>query len=479
VARQITKLGVSVRAAAWSPDSRRLAIIADSHERDEYTYERADLWVVDQAGGEGGIRRLTDDGYEYSSPAWSADGRSLVFLRSQSLNQVIASKQNHGAKIDIYRMPAGGGEMENLTAPFDLIPAAPASNPDGRSIYFTAAVGGDAQLFRMPAAGGKAEPVQSGGRLVRRGFSLSAAMDRMAYVEGDSTDPGNVYSARTDGTAGLRLTDVNDELLARLTLNQARGIHYRSDDGTEIEGWVVFPRSYDPLKGKYPLILNIHGGPHGAFSSGFSFETQLLAARGYIVVFTNPRGSTGYGEKFLWGTWGGWGVLDYQDVMAGVRFVEQGFAVDPKRMGVGGYSYGGFLTNWIITQTDRFAAAVTGAGISNWVSDYGTADIPRTKESEFFGAPWDPRGGELLRKYSPITYVNKARTPTLFVHGESDMRVPIEEAEQMYTALKKQHVQAKMVRYPDTYHGGWTPWNTVHRYWQELQWWDEYLMPGK
>ena len=162
------------------------------------------------------------------------------------------------------------------------------------------------------------------------------------------------------------------------------------------------------------------------------------------MLYTNPRGSTGYGEKFLWATWDGWGKLDYQDVMAGVDYAIAHYPVDPKRLGVTGYSYGGFLTNWIITQTTRFKAAVIGAGISNWLSDYGTADIPRTKESEFSGAPWNPEAGERLRALSPITYAANVKTPTLFVHGESDMRVPIEEGEQMYTALKKQHVAGEV-----------------------------------
>ena len=223
------------------------------------------------------------------------------------------------------------------------------------------------------------------------------------------------------------------------------------------------------------MILAMHGGPHGAYGNDFSHQFQLWAAAGYAVLYTNPRGSTGYGEKFLYGTWGGWGVLDYQDVMAGVDYALANFRIDPKRLGVTGYSYGGFLTDWIITQTPRFAAAIAGAGISNWISDYGTADIPRTKESEFFGAPWEERGGELLRRLSPITYAGKVVTPTLFIHGEADLRVPIEQAEQMYTALKKRRVPARFVRYPEMYHGGWTPWNTVHRYHQEMLWWGKYL----
>jgi dipeptidyl aminopeptidase/acylaminoacyl peptidase len=219
----------------------------------------------------------------------------------------------------------------------------------------------------------------------------------------------------------------------------ARHPAHQPKDGTRIEGWIMLPRTG---KAPHPLILSIHG----AYGSAFDYESQWLAANGYAVLYTNPRGSTGYGERFLWAAWGGWGKLDYEDVMAGVDYVLDHYPLDRHRLSVTGYSYGGFLTDWIITQTTRFAAAVTGAGISNWLSDYGTADIPRTKESEFHGAPWEPRSNELMRSLSPITYAANVRTPTLFVHGEADRRVPIEEAEQLYTALEKRRVAARFIR---------------------------------
>ena len=223
------------------------------------------------------------------------------------------------------------------------------------------------------------------------------------------------------------------------------------------------------------MILLMHGGPHGAYGNDFSFDRQLLAAQGYMVRYTNPRASTGYGEDFRWGTWGGWGFNDYDDVMAGVDHAIANYDIDTARMGVTGYSYGGYLTNWVITQTDRFAAAIAGASISNWVSDYAVADIPRTKESEFYGPPWEERGLEHLLRSSPIIHAKGVTTPTMFVHGEYDHRVPIEEAEQMYVALRKQKVPAKFVRYPESYHGGWTPWRTVHRTWVQLEWWEQWL----
>jgi len=254
----------------------------------------------------------------------------------------------------------------------------------------------------------------------------------------------------------------------------AERILAKSKDGTEIEGWLLKPR-VTGAAARWPLIVAMHGGPHGAYGNSFAFQFQLWAANGYAVLYTNPRGSTGYGEQFLWGTWGGWGNRDFEDVMAVVDESTRRFAIDERRMGVTGYSYGGFLTNWVITHTPRFAAAIVGAGISNWISDYGTADIPRTKESEFNGPPWETASLELLLKQSPVVYAKNVTTPTLFIHGEADLRVPIEQAEQMYVALKKRRIPAQFIRYPDMYHGGWTPWNTVHRYHHELRWWTKYL----
>jgi len=465
-AKQLTHLNVDVTAAAWRPDSGALALIADSHQRDEYSYERADLWIVDL---DGQIRRLTDDGYEYESPAWSPDGKNLAFLRSQGLNLILEAHQKYGAAVDIYRMPAAGGPMKNLTPDFDLIPDAPEWSLD--TIYFRSEVGGDGHLFRMAATGSTPLKVTKGERAISA-FSFSQRFDRIAYAAQDPTHPSEVFSSGIDGSGEKRLSRFNDKFLSEVDLSPAERIHFPSQDGTPIEGWIVKPSH--PKSSPYPLILDVHGGPHMAFGSEFDFEIQWLS-NAYAVLYTNPRGSTGYGEKFLWATWNGWGKLDYQDVMAGVDYAVAHYPVDPKRLGVTGYSYGGFLTNWIITQTTRFKAAVVGAGISNWLSDYGTADIPRTKESEFSGAPWDPEAGERLRALSPITFAGNVKTPTLFVHGESDMRVPIEEGEQMYTALKKQHVEAKFIRYPGNYHGGWPPWDEVHRYYQATGWWQEHL----
>jgi len=238
--------------------------------------------------------------------------------------------------------------------------------------------------------------------------------------------------------------------------------------------------NYDPARGPYPLIVVSHGGPHAATGYSFDFKKQFFAANGYFVLDTNFRSSTGYGDAFKWATWGEWGKKDGEDVMSGIDAVIKKYPIDPKRVGHTGHSYGGFMTNWLITQyPDRFAAAITGAGISNWISDYGTADIYRTKETEFFGTPWDKEARDRMIRQSPITYAGRVKTPTLFVHGEADQRVPYEEGEQMYFALRRRGVPAKMIRYADQPHGIAGHWNNVHRMINELQWWEKYLKGAK
>jgi len=469
-ARQLTRTTVNVSGVTWRPDSGALAFVANEFQRDEYTYARADLWTVTL---DGAIKRLTNDGYDHNSPAWSPDGKSLVARRELGLSAVIASKQMHGAPTDVALFAADGGAPKNLTADWDLLPGPPAFSPDGRFVYFAAGIGGSDHLFRVTANSTRVEQVTTGERHLAN-FTPSARWDAMAYIAGDSAHPEELFVSGIDGRGEKKLTTFNDAFLKDIDAIAADRMLYPSKDGTRIEGWVLKPRGYDPARA-WPLILAMHGGPHGAYGNDFSFEFQLFAANGYLVVYTNPRGSTNYGEKFLWATWGGWGNLDFEDVMAGVDYAKTKYTVDERRMGVTGYSYGGFLTNWVIGHTTRFAAAISGAGISNWISDYGTADIPRTKESEFTGPPWDPKAREILRKQSPIEYVANIKTPTMFLDGESDHRVPIEEAEQMYTALRKLRVPARMVRYPDSYHGGWSPWNMVHRYHEELKWWRRYL----
>jgi len=485
--RLITDLGLRPSGLAWHPDGTMLVFVADSHFRDEMTYGRSDLWTVTV---EGEVTRLTDDGYTYGSTAFSPDGRFISFIRGFGTDMIIEQGLDHGGPRDLYIRPVDGGEPINLTADWDLDPRAPRWHPDGDYIYITAGIGGGTHLFRVPVAvgaaeGGAEESKSAQGHVVeqitqgqRRIGSLTFDDDlqTIAYTVGRIEAPAELFAANIDGTEERQLTHINDSLLEEITFSRAERLLFASADSTPLEGWLLYPYDYDPDRGPYPLIVNSHGGPHSASGYSFNFKQQYFAANGYFVLQTNFRSSTGYGDDFKWATWGAWGDKDGEDVMAGVDYVLEHFAIDPARVGVTGHSYGGFMSNWLITQyPDRIAAAVVGAGISNWVSDYGTADIARTKETEFFGTPWEDEGRRRLIRQSPLTYAGRVTAPTLFIHGEVDQRVPYEEAEQMYFAIKKQGVPAKMIRYAGMSHGIRGHWNVVHRAINELDWWEQWL----
>ncbi len=468
-ARQITRLGVDVSGIAWDPSSSRLAFAADLHQRDEHTYETHDLWVVERGGG---VSQITDDEFVYGAPTWTPDGTALIVRGQEGLDSVIDRRAGRGAPVDLFRVSMATGEITNLTPDWDLQPGAPRIDAAG-TVDFTANIGGQSHRFEfMP--GSAVRQVTDGRRWLSE-FATDASGQRMVYIGTTASRPPELFVANADGSDEARITRHNDALLSQVLLAAARPLEFASTDGQKLEGWIVLPRGSFADTPAFPLIVSMHGGPHGAYGERFSFQFQLWATAGYGVLYTNPRGSSGYGEDFQWATWGGWGNLDYEDVMSGVGYALETYNVDANRLAATGYSYGGFLTNWLITHTDRFAAAISGAGISNWVSDYGTADVPRTKESEFLGPPWKPTSGELLWEQSPIKHADGISTPTLFLHGEADFRVPIEQAEQMYTALRKQGVAARFVRYPDSSHGGWRPWDMVHRYAEELAWWQRYL----
>jgi dipeptidyl aminopeptidase/acylaminoacyl peptidase len=470
--RQLTKLALQANALAWKPDGSALVFTADPDYRAELTYGGSELWLVTL---DGSTKQITNDDYVYSSPAFSPDGKLLAYTRTFGTDMVIKQKLDHGGPRDLFVMPAAGGAPRNLTEAWDNEPGAPLWSPDGRYIYFTAVIGGESHLFRVPTAGGAVEQVTRGPRRLNS-LSIDRAFRRIAYTVGTHEAPSEVYVANIDGTGERKLTDVHGDFLAQVQPSRTERVNYQSRDGTPIEGWVTFPYGYTPNGGPYPLIVSNHGGPHSAIGYGYDFKNQFFAANGYFVLEVNFRSSTGYGEKFKWATWGGWGNKDGEDVLAGVDYVLGKFPIDRARVGTTGHSYGGFMTNWLITQYPaRFAAAVSGAGISNWISDYGLADIARTKETEFYGKPWEPEALAIMVKQSPLFYADRVKTPTLFVHGEVDYRVPYAEAEQFYFALKKNGVPAKIIQYEGQPHGIGGHWNNVHRMLNELRWWNTYL----
>jgi dipeptidyl aminopeptidase/acylaminoacyl peptidase len=457
---------------AWHPGGKLIAFTADPDWRDELKYGNATLWTVTT---DGKVARLTNDAYVYADVDFSPDGKYVSYARSFSTEMIVKEKLNHGGSRDIFIRPVDGGEPVNLTAKWDLEPSDARWSPDSRFIYFTAEIGGENHLFRAAVSGGGVEQITKGPRRLG-GVTIDKGFKTIAYTVGVHEAPPEVFAANIDGTGERRLSDVHGRITSEVAFSKAERLRWPSKDGTEIEGWLSYPYGYDPAKGPYPLIVTSHGGPHAATGYSFDFKKQLFAANGYFVFDTNFRSSTGYGDAFKWATWGEWGRKDGEDVVSGIDFVLKRYPIDPKRVGHTGHSYGGFMTNWLITQyPDRFAAAITGAGITNWTSDYGTADIYRTKETEFFGTPWEAAARERMIKQSPLTYAGNVKTPTLFVHGEVDQRVPYEEGEQMYFALKRRGVPARMIQYAGQPHGIAGHWNNVHRMLNELAWWNQYL----
>jgi dipeptidyl aminopeptidase/acylaminoacyl peptidase len=473
--RVLTDLDIRPGELAWHPDSTQLVFTANPDWRDELKYESPDLWTVTI---DGKVTRLTDDGYVYTDPGFSLDGKYLSYVRDPGTDMIIQQKLNHGGPSDLYIRPLAGGEPINLTKDWDLEPGPTRWAPDGRFIYFTAGIGGESHLFRASVPGGKVEQVTKGPRRIAS-VTFDKAFTRIAYTVGVHELPTEVYVSNIDGTNERTLTEAHKRIATEVAFSKAERLRWPSYDGTQIEGWLMFPYGYDAQKGPFPMIVASHGGPHSAIGYSFDFKHQYFAANGYFVFDTNFRSSTGYGEAFKWATWGEWGRKDGEDVVSGIDYVLKRYPVDPKRVGHTGHSYGGFMTNWLITQyPDRFAAAITGAGVSNWMSDYGTADIYRTKETEFFGTPWDKDARDRMIKQSPLAYAGNVRTPTLFIHGEMDQRVPYEEGEQMYFALKRRGVPAKMIQYAGQPHGIGGHWNNVHRMINELTWWNQYLKSG-
>lgn len=474
--QQLTRLGLRPANLAWTADGARVVFTADSAYRDERKYGSTEIFTVTP---DGAVARLTRDrAYTYSGALPSPDGRWILSTRQFSTDHVIARKLNHGGARDLVLIPAAGGEERVLTGDWDYLPTDPSWSPDGRHVYFQGGVGGTVHLFRVAASGGAVEQVTTGERRIL-GLSIDKGYRRMAYLVGRIEGPPEVHVANIDGSGERQLTHVHRDFVAEIGLSRAERLQFASKDGTPVEGWLLYPHGYRADRGPYPLIVSNHGGPHSADGYSFDFKSQYFAANGYFVLKVNFRGSTGYGEKFLWGTWGAWGDRDGEDVMAGIDHAISRARIDRNRVASIGHSYGGFMTNWLITQyPDRFVAAVPGAGIVNWVSDYGTADIARTKETEFFGTPWEEAARTIMIRQSPLTYAGRVKAATLFVHGEVDERVPYSEAEQMYVALKKNGVPAKMIQYAGMAHGITGSWNQVHRMLNERRWLDQYLTPA-
>jgi dipeptidyl aminopeptidase/acylaminoacyl peptidase len=489
-------------AISFSPDGDEIAFVSN-HEPDPDANNNSDIFAVDLHGV---MRQITNTkGCEYE-PAWSPDGKWIAYVATK---RDVTTIDSVAEDTHVWVTDASGRERRELTAAQDRRARDPQWSGDGQLIFYLAGDNGCTTVFNVPARGGKVEQsipnslygeqfsfmaVELGGANVPANRyqvgSFSVAQTRNPRVgETARQTPGTgwpvVVSLSTNvqpseiwiyggvGGQGERLSGHNIGLSRSHAMVDSEEISFRSFDGTRIQGWLLKPVGWHEDR-KYPLILSIHGGPHGMSGWAFNPTFQVYAARGYAVLYLNPRGSSGYGQRFSDGTFNEWGGGDYKDLMAGVdEALRRNNWIDQNRLAVTGGSYGGFMTNWIITQTPRFRAAVSVASVSNLISFYSTSLYQDLIHAEFGGFPWD--NYDQLWQWSPLRYVKQAQTPTLFIHGEQDNDVHITQAEEMYTALKRRGVDTVMVRYPREGHGLREPKHRVDALQRTLDWFDRYL----
>jgi dipeptidyl aminopeptidase/acylaminoacyl peptidase len=461
---QITSGRWDEGSPAWSPDGSRVAFVSNRTE-DPDANSNSDIWVVSAGNTDlgGTLIRITDYEGGDGAPAWSPDGKWIAYTTGINDPRFSAFETSHLA----LRASDGSGERRVLTEALDRNVGSPEFTSDGGGILVTVGDEGEGHVARIDVAtGAVTRPVD--GEIQASGFSVGPH-GLLATVISNYDMPGEVFVQR--GEERTQLTHVNDSIMGAIQLAEVRNVHFNSEDGTEIEGWVFFPPGFQQ-GARYPTLLRIHGGPNGNFGVGFNTEAQILAAHGYLVFITNPRGSSGYGREFGFALWQKWGIPDFQDVMAGVdHVIDQGWA-DPDRLGVGGWSYGGILTNYVITKTNRFKAAISGASMGLLVANFGHDHYQLGNEREW-GNPWENR--QLWESLSPWNNVEKVTTPTLFMGGESDWNVPILNSEQWYQALKRRGIDTRLVVYPGQPHGLRIPSYNVHRYKEYLAWYDKYV----
>jgi dipeptidyl aminopeptidase/acylaminoacyl peptidase len=422
----------------WSPDSKTIVVDGLDVPDPDLRYRDSDVFAIDVASGT--HRKLTPSG-AWSQPRISPDGKTIALTGTSQLKASYHSQELYVVGID-------GSNMRKISGSLDRDAADLRWAPDGSGVYFTAGDQGTANIAFAPLVG-SVRQVTAGAQML----SLSS-MSRKGIAVGVRTSakaPPDVVRVNVAAPADvLQLTHVNDDLLAGLTLGDVEEIRYNSSGGTKVQGWIVKPPAFESGK-RYPLVFEIHGGPHGMYNVGFNYFFQAFASRGYVVLYTNPRGSTGYGSEFGNAIQRAYPSVDYDDLMAGVdAAIARGY-IDDKNMYVGGCSGGGVLSSWVIGHTDRFAAAAVRCPVIDWLSFLGHTDIPYFTLN-FFDAPFWEKPEQWL-KQSPLMYVGNVKTPTLLMTGVLDMRTPMSQTEEYYAALKLRGVETKLLRFEDEYHG--------------------------
>ena len=489
--KQLTSAAYSHRSPVVSPDGQWIAFVADAAMRTDsaiavesdsidllpYDERRltadvnaAEIFVMpvapcDEPGG-CRPRRVTRLTGNETSLAWAPDSKRLAYL----------SRAGRFKQLHLFVVDVASGTAKNLTAGWRYEPDSYFWRPDG-SIVMTASVGGSTGVFSVAPVTAKMTEL-AGGRRRMTNFTTDDAVSKLAFVCTTVTMPTELCVMDANGRNERKLTDFNGSLNREVGWADAERFTYQSVANREIEGWLMKPFGYQAGR-RYPLVLYIHGGPHSQYNEGWFDEFQNLAGAGFMVLYTNPRGSSGYGADFTYAIRGRWGDEDYQDLMKAVDLMVARPDVDSTRMGVTGGSYGGFMTGWITTKNRRFAAAQVDRADMNWASWYGGSDAAQgLTESELYGKPWEK--GNIYDAVSPIKFVQHVRTPTLIVHSEEDYRVTIGQGDEWFTALKKQGVPVEYIRYPRSSHElsrSGEPWLLVDRLGRLRDWFTYWLKP--
>jgi dipeptidyl aminopeptidase/acylaminoacyl peptidase len=451
---------------AWSPDGTQIAFVTKRGPEPDRT-ENWDVFLIEPKAGAREKQLTTSSEADahpdwHSPPAWSPDGKCIAYIHGGDPKKI--EYATHSLAV----IPASGGSSKILTANLDRNLIEPHWSSDGKSIFVVLEDDGAETLVRVPAEGGTPEPVVGGRRKVT---AYDVSRDGKVVVR--TSTPDRPYELFVAGSNPLRcLTNQNNNFIAGIQLGRCEETKFKSKDETEVHGFVIHPP--DEKSGpKIKALLRPHGGPQSQYACEFDFEKQLLAADGYVVVLPNPRGSTGRGTDYAMGIYANWGSVDVEDDLAAVDDVVRRGLADPDRLGVGGWSYGGISTNYLIASTTRFKAATSGASISDILAGYGTDQYIRDYEYEL-GSPWTHPGVWAHISY-PFLHADRIKTPTLFLAGESDFNVPLLNSEQMYQALKTLGVPTELVIYPGQFHGLKKPSYLLDRFQRYLAWYARYI----
>ncbi len=461
--RRVTDGKRHVVEIAWSPDSAKIVF-------NHWATPTADTWVGAELSeldvATGSIRTIAPSHLMSARPIFSRDGKYLAFTKS------ISEPPKWALDSQIMLMNRSSGEIRALPPTYDQ--QAELVGFAGDRILFSENHHTRTALYEMPIDGPPRTLFEPKGIFTDPHVNANGTVVGMHMESFDQ--PAEAYIMALDSKSPVRISRANTDL-PKLPLGKAETAKWKSKDGLDIEGLVIYPVDYQPGK-RYPTVLIIHGGPTGVFTEGFIGRMSLypfgaFSARGYVVLCPNPRGSSGYGRDFRFADYNDWGGKDYEDIQAGVDHLISTGIADPDKLAVMGWSYGGFMTSWTITQTKRFKAAVVGAGVTDLWSFTGTADIPGFIPDYFGGEPWQQF--ENYKKHSPITFVRNVTTPTLVLHGESDVRVPTSQGYEFYHSLKREGVLTKMVTYPRQPHGPTEPKMILDIMQRHLDWVEKYV----